>query len=577
MKQNTGLDTETYQGYVKLICDDKGNFKDIENFDDVIDFLTKSRYRNKYNWFYNIQYDFESIIKLLNYDQLLALYHEKILEINPKWSIKYIPKKFFAIIGKHKDYYYFYDLYNFLDTSLNKAAKKFLGDEKLDNVDVSRLNVDLDYWKENYVDIRKYCIKDAYLTKQLADYFWGLVYQKLNFYPKSPMSKGKLSEEYFLHKCIIPSIAFIPDKAIETAYNSYYGGHFEILKRGYFDKVYSYDIKSAYPAEIANLPDYTKGKWYKVYEVCKEARSGFYKCRIESMELPFSPFMQKIGGQAGLNVYPNGRFIQYLTKQEIEFFREYFPNSAIKIDFGWEFYETKEVKPFFDEITRLYAWKEVEKDPDIRYCVKIIMNSLYGKLIQVSGDGNYTGKLFNPAYAAEVTAGARIKILKLALQKPFNIISFSTDSVSSTTPLNVCSNPNLGDFEKDFTGEGVVIMSDVYNYWNNELHKEKSKLRGFSLASSKEIDSSEVYLKDILAKMDKTTIYKYIAKRPYHLGECLSHRKKRSVKDINIFGEVEKSIDVNGDTKRVWENSFKSGKECLECNHISLPLTLGVK
>ena len=31
-KENTGLDTETYQGYVKLICDDSGRHKDINEF-----------------------------------------------------------------------------------------------------------------------------------------------------------------------------------------------------------------------------------------------------------------------------------------------------------------------------------------------------------------------------------------------------------------------------------------------------------------------------------------------------------------------------------------------------------------
>jgi hypothetical protein len=38
MKENTGIDTETYHGYVKLICDDASRSKDIDNFDDIIKF-----------------------------------------------------------------------------------------------------------------------------------------------------------------------------------------------------------------------------------------------------------------------------------------------------------------------------------------------------------------------------------------------------------------------------------------------------------------------------------------------------------------------------------------------------------
>jgi hypothetical protein len=34
MKSNTGLDTETYEGFVKLICDDSGRSSEINNIDD---------------------------------------------------------------------------------------------------------------------------------------------------------------------------------------------------------------------------------------------------------------------------------------------------------------------------------------------------------------------------------------------------------------------------------------------------------------------------------------------------------------------------------------------------------------
>jgi hypothetical protein len=54
MKENTGLDTETFEGYVKLICDDSGRFKEVNNLTDCINFLTHVRYRGKFNWFYKI-------------------------------------------------------------------------------------------------------------------------------------------------------------------------------------------------------------------------------------------------------------------------------------------------------------------------------------------------------------------------------------------------------------------------------------------------------------------------------------------------------------------------------------------
>jgi len=586
MKENTGLDTETYQGLVKLICSDDGDYKEIESFDDCLKFLTRLKFKGKYNWFYNIQFDFESIVKYLDHAQLIELYQNKELQYNEFFKITYIPRKYFAIVDNHNHRYYFYDLYNFLDTSLDKASKKFLNDAKIDTIDGNKLNTDISYWNDNKEDIIKYCIKDANLTKRLADYFWNIIYSRLNFYPKSPMSKGKLSEEYFLHVCKVPTINSIPEKVIQTAYDSFYGGRFELLKRGYFPKVYCYDIMSAYPKQIAEQPDFSKGKFKKVFQLNEDAYTGFYKCKVFAVEENISPFKLKIGDSAsGLNLYPNGQFIQYLAKEEIQFCKEHFPNAAIKIEYGYEWYPKSLVKPFKEEIERLYQWKATEQDPDIKYCVKIILNSLYGKFIQVAGDANNTGRLFNPLYAARITAATRLKIIELALQKENNIISFSTDSVMSTSPLKIPSNPTMGDFQQDFEGEGVFVLSDVYNLWNNDTKKSKTKLRGFSAASTKDTSSEVVYLKDILKTSDEwkdnkgvstPEVYHYSSKRPYHLGECLIHTKTRSIKDINVFGVIMKSIDINGDNKRIWSDEFKNGKDCLKEQHDSNPIMVGV-
>jgi len=566
MKENTGIDTETYKGYVKLICDDSGRHKDVNNFEDIVKFLTHVRFKNTFNWFYNIKFDFESIIKYLDYGELVNLYKDKKIKHND-YTITYIDKKFFSLT-KQNNYYYFYDLYNFLDTSLNKASDKFLNDKKLDTVDSSQLNISLDYWKEHKKDIVKYCIQDASLTKRLADYFWSVVYKNMNYYPKRPFSKGKISEEYFLATCYIPTINDIAEPILKYAYNSYFGGRFELLKKGYFDKVYSYDIKSAYPYQMTTLIDFSKGGWMEVREVNENAYTGFYECIVTADEHFFSPFLYKVGM---LSLFPNGKFKQFLTKQEIDFIRLRFENSAVSVVKGYEFYPDTLVYPLKSEMERLYAWKEKEKDESIKYCVKIFMNSLYGKTIQVSGDYNRTGKIFNPIWASLITSGTRIKLLELALQAPDNIIMFSTDSVHSTTPLKVPTTPEIGDFAKDFEGEGVYIMSDVYNLWNTSRNKTKNKLRGFALAVEKDIDSDMIMLKDILSNMESAE-YKYKTSRPYHLGECLLHKKARRIDDLNIFGEVEKSIHVNGDKKRFWFNEFRSGKECLKTQINSLPL-----
>jgi hypothetical protein len=578
MKENTGIDTETYKGYVKLICDDSGRSKDVENFDDILKFLTHYRFRNSFNWFYNIKFDFESIIKFLDYGTLINLYQDKKIEYGG-YSLTYLDKKFFSIQDENNNYYYFYDLFNFLEVGLNKAAKKFLNDSKLDNlVDSAELNINLQYWNDNYDNIVKYCIKDSLLTKQLADYFWDIVYKNMQYYPKRPFSKGKIAEEYFLSKCYIPTINNIPNAVLKYAYNSYFGGRFEILKKGYFPQMYSYDIASAYPYQMTNLIDFSKGGWNEVKNIEKPsegAYTGFYDCKISCNEAFFSPFIYKV---QELNVFPNGKFKQFLTKQEIDFINLHFENADISIVKGYEFYPNTLEYPFKSEIERLYAWKEKEKDENIKYAVKIFMNSLYGKTIQVSGDYNRTGKLFNPIYASLITSGTRIKLYEFALQSPDDVIMFSTDSVHTTSPFKYPKIKTLGDFAQDFEGEGVYLMSDIYNLWNDGRKKYKSKLRGFTLAVEKDYQEEEtdiLKLKDILSQMQGTE-YSYTTKRPYHLGECLLHRKARKIEDLNIFAEVQKTIKINGDKKRHWFSEFKSGKDCMKRSIASLPLKIGV-
>lgn len=303
-KENVGLDTETYQGYVRLICDSFGRYKYIDSIDDLLQFMTYKPYRNKFCWFFNLKYDFDSIVKYLPVAALKTLYETKRLEYNT-YKLFFIDKKFFSIKDVNNHRFYFYDIAGFLETSLNNAAMKYLKEQKLEGIDGNRLNNENQYWLDNQEKIVEYCLKDCDLTKRIADYFWSIMYQTLEFNPKNPYSKGHFSEEYFLSKCFIPTINALPLNALKFAFNAYSGGRFEILQRGYFDEVFVYDIKSAYPSIIADLIDYNYGHWSYTKKYDENAYDGFYRCKINSWEKIVSPFMQK------------NQFLEYLSKWNI--------------------------------------------------------------------------------------------------------------------------------------------------------------------------------------------------------------------------------------------------------------------
>lgn len=576
-RENTGLDTETYHGKAYLICDDSGRYKILHSFDDALIFLTHSRFRTGNNWFFNIKFDFEALIKWLPLPLLQVLYATGELDYHA-YHLKFLDKKFLRITNS-KHNYTFYDINNFIGSSLNQASKNYLNETKYDAIDSSRLNVDKEYWKENIDEIIFYCKKDASLTKRVADYFWNLIDNHIHFLPSMPYSKGAYSQEYFLQKCYIPTIDTIPDEVLKYAYNSYSGGRFELLKRGHFDNVYLYDIKSAYPYQMAQLPDYTRGEWHYTDEFQEGVRSGFYRCLVSHFHERVSPFMVK---ESTLNIYPNGYFEQYLTQNEIEMSIRLFPETEIEIQDGYYFEENEILYPLQEEILRLYKWKETEKDPDIKYCIKIILNSLYGKFIQTVG--GRSGRIFNPLWASEITANTRLMLIENSISCIDDIIGYSTDSIHSTVPIHFKNesfhDTNLGTFEEDAIGEGVYIQSDVYSIDTGK--KVKTRYRGFSLEKMNTLQEFKkrqnipldrnVSLFNILTDILDDDIFSFATSRPLHLGEVLAHTKTRTIDDLNIWDDVEKNIKINGDSKRIWERSFLNGYDVLHHSIDSSPL-----
>ena len=54
----------------------------------------------------------------------------------------------------------------------------------------------------------------------------------------------------------------VPPEVIDLAQMAYYGGRFEITRTGFIDQeVWEYDIQSAYPAAMSNLPCLMHGRW----------------------------------------------------------------------------------------------------------------------------------------------------------------------------------------------------------------------------------------------------------------------------------------------------------------------------
>lgn len=551
-----GLDTETYQGYAKIITESYGECIDIDGIDNVLAFLTTKRFRGHHNFFYNIRFDFQAIVKYLPVEDLKTLYETGKVKYK-EYTISYIPRKMVSI-NHSKHAYKYYDLFPFFLMSLEKAADTLLGMKKNEeNIDRARLNTDKEYWKERYDDIVKYCVSDSVLTRRLGVLLQDTYKKALGFPPQRYVSQANISKEYFSRVCEIPDIRKVSKRVKKYAFNCYHGGRFEILKKGWFDEVTLIDINSAYPYYISELTQCNKGKWYKVREVDEEALHGYYLCKVDVPGYVLPPFMINAG--PALKIFPRGVFGVYLTKNEIVKYRDY---CEIKVIKGYEFKSEDKTKPFQEAIYKLYELKKATDKKDFRYDIyKKTANAFYGTLYEkIKKNRKWVeGKLFNPLYASEITANTRIQVYEEAMKYGDRVIGFATDSVIVQGSVAMCNNKELGKFDVDKKGPGCVLQSGIY-----EIAGE-CKTRGM-LKSAKLEKDGKVYenIFDYIGQEPQKIKYEWDIERPVNLGEAVRHWKKWKIEDINVWKIFHKTMDVNKDKKRLWDEKFKNGGELYE-------------
>jgi len=570
-----GFDTETYKGNCKLIaCSEK---KKILNptFLQCIKFLfSNANNSNIYRFFYNIDFDISSILKLWssNINVLKKRILRKIkwlkngIEVNyRKYKLKWIKGRMFII--KHKTRrksVIFTDIFNFFLTGLNESSKKYLKDIKINDIDGNLLNTSLDYWKEREKDIIEYCIQDCILTKKLGKLLIERISKNNLPLPKYLVSSASLSKQYFRKNSYIPNINHIPKKILQIAYDCYFGGRFEMLRKGYFDKVYLYDIVSQYPFFIRNLPNLRDGLWQKTLSIPDKKCLGYFKVKFnipKEYKIPTIPIFHK-----GVNKFPSGILKKWLTWYDLDLIRDY----IIKIYDGYV-YHSKDItyKPFEKEIDFLFKQKQKLKSKNqLDYNItKLTMNALYGCFIEqhkeYDKEGNYSlkaGILFNSVYASQITAFGRWSVIKdIPKDKYNNVIAIHTDSIISDISLDkfLDIGNELGKWNLEKEGIGIILNTGMYQI------DDLVKTRGIP----------KRYINNWLTFCKKNQIYKKkLFKIPHmrKLSEGLIRDK--SLINVNTIMNDKKSINCNSDTKRDWISNFGSFREVISKNIDSYPL-----
>lgn len=283
-----------------------------------------------------------------------------------------------------------------------------------------------------------------------------------------------------------------------TFLQAYCGGRFEIVKRGSFDSgVYQYDIVSAYPWALTKCPWLTDtAVSRRVTELHDSALYGAYEVEFDSDEyLGLAPRWHQ-----GVRVYSAGEDCTWLTKPEMEFLRS--RGHEVKVIRGLEVFDENASDLWARTVKEIFAVKRDRKGEPIGRAAKIILNSLYGILIQLtrkSGKwvrmnqaqepvdfiGNmaleaspeefFSGQYYAPIYAATLTGLTRVKLIEGALSVgEDNYIGGHTDSILSTKPMRNLSEELGGWKLEEFEPTAEICKTGMYAIG------DKVKMRGIT-------------------------------------------------------------------------------------------------
>jgi len=550
------IDTETWLGDIFLLSDSDGDFidtfKEGITIDTVIEFLTRSKYENSWNFFWNLNYDASVILKLLGKDILATYRKKRAFRFKYKdYNFYFIPKKTLRISKGHHSWV-FYDIIQFydfkpLDVAYSENIRKPL-DEQYLKTKSKRDQFPPNYYRDNRKQVREYCIKDCKLTKELCEHWVNLFHKAFGFYPQRWISSGYLAEKVLInHGIIVPFFKELNLDLQDFAYCSYFGGRFEMIQRGYIGQAYLYDINSAYPDALANMPNITKGTWkHGLKKIDKKALIGIFKilAKIPDSEyLPCFPF-RRITRSNDVLIFPSGDFVTYCTLDEIKNANP----EHYEILESWQYFDESPEYPlrdfihkFFDQRMRL----KHEGNP-MQLPIKIILNSIYGKLGQKIT--RKIGNLFNPVIFAYITGYTRAKLYRFILDHDIkkDLVSFATDSILVTQEIKTDSE-KLGEFGFDGSGDDVFQLQNGIGRMNG-----KWKLRGLGKLGKKEVEHVATREKDGRLYIE------YEIKRTKQLASAIIQGK------INDIGKIKietREVNLNADQKRFWLESLKNVKD----------------
>src|SRR6185369_17022477 len=368
---------------------------------ECLELLTKKyEFPVKRVWF-SFSYDVNHILRDIPDDDLLPLMAGRRIDYQGH-AISYVPGKILII-----DHIKHYDAFSFFATSFLNVVKLMLGQEKVSKqlVEGKLARGTFENWDIN--DLIAYNDEELKLLVEIMEKLRDALVH-INVKLTEWYGPGAIAKYWFKQYKVRPQPVPATEKLYRALQSAYYGGRFEQIQLGKFKNVYEYDIRSAYPAVMENMPYFVRWRGVDAYE--KEAEYSIWFISFD-----FRPYLAKgfkgalplpIRSKEGHICFPAvGK--GWYWHHEIKVAQEFFPDAPIVFHQGYiataRDTPFKWVKKFYDYRAQLKA-----KGSLSQYAIKVGLNSLYGKTAQTVGSNVY----HSLAWAGYITSSTRVKIAR---------------------------------------------------------------------------------------------------------------------------------------------------------------------
>lgn len=385
------------------------------------------------------------------------------------YTIQYYKRKWLHIIkGKRK--VTLYDVFTFFSTSFVKACREYLGDsDLLAMVTEGKAGRDTFTYEDMSGDVVPYWEAELKLLVRLMNNLRDRL-NAVDIIPTRWHGPGAVASQVLkMHKA--KQYAADDVELIGLARFAYYGGRFELFQAGKAEgKVYQYDIRSAYPTAIAQLPALYGATWTHDQHPTEIDRHGLYLVTHQYDGSPTEPGLTVWRHRTGSTWYPPDYLtphyvwgVELLAMLRMAEHR----GDDLTVREGWV--PTDDGTRPFTWIAEYYERRAAMKatgDP-AQLALKLAINSVYGKLCQSKGARVIRGAWRLPPWhslpwAGWVTAHTRATILDAMRLAGPNLVGVETDAVTVTEPLPLPVGTGLGAWEASELDGLLYLASGIY-------------------------------------------------------------------------------------------------------------------